>query len=306
MLKIRDGKHCRLCDSERLSVILSQNSGDLGEKFSLIKCEDCNFVSVYPLPSDVQLSLYYDKHYWQGETGKKGFLLDTLFKLRMLGVVRKIRGYIPQNGRILDWGCGDGSLVELLGSYGFICFGIDKYIASSKGNIISNKSIEESPFPNDYFDAITCFHLLEHIKDPLKSVRKAVDLLRPGGVLIVEVPNIDSIGFQVFKEKWQPLEIPTHVNHFAPEALSKLFDFVGGARILEIETFSHRVSPSAVVLSLFPSLSPRRVRKAALGKYPVAHMVVYLLLQTLAYPCGLLESLFGRGAVIRIYARKVK
>lgn len=305
MLKTRDPLKCRLCGAERQSVVLFKNNGDFEKRFSLVKCGNCTFVSVHPLLTDRELSGYYDENYWQDETGKKSVLLDRLFKLRMLGVVRKIRRFVPQDGRILDWGCGDGSLLELLGSYGFRCLGIDKHISSSNDNVILNKSIEECPFPNDYFDAITCFHLLEHIKDPLRSVRKAVELLKPGGLLIVEVPNIDSIGFHVFKEKWQPLEIPTHVNHFTPETLQDLFRMVGKTKVLTTESFSHRVSPSALVLSLFPSFSPVKVRKTSDGRYPIPRMVAYLAMQMLAYPFAIMESWLGRGAVVRLVLRKI-
>jgi hypothetical protein len=126
-------------------------------------------------------------------------------------------------------------------------------------------------------------------------------LLKTGGVIIVEVPNLDSVGFQIFKHRWQPLEIPTHLNHFTPATLQRVFETAGNVKILKTEFFSHRISPAALVLSLFPALSPRNTRKKYKGRYPLPRLGVYFLMQLLSYPLAAAGSLLGRGEIVRMF-----
>lgn len=296
---------CRICGEKKQTVMFSSYRTKFGESFSLRRCKVCSFVTVVPLPSIASLERYYDDSYWHQYKNKKTVALDALFKLRMLGILRKLQSLVPQNGKILDWGSGDGALLRLLRQYGFDCFGIDAYSAEPADSRIIATTIERVALPNEFFDAITCFHVLEHIMDPMTSVKKALNLLKTGGVMVLEVPNIGSLGFRVFKNKWQPLEIPTHLNHFTPETLQRLFRIIGNAQVIHVKSFSHRVSPSALVLSLLPFFSPKRVRQANRGHYPLVLMITYLVLQILAYPFAMMESYLGRGAVVRMYVKKI-
>jgi SAM-dependent methyltransferase len=250
------------------------------------------------------LQLYYDRDYWQSGQSIKGSSLDTLYRLRMAPIVSAIRKYTTYDSKILDWGCGDGSFIRLLRNFGLHCFGIDAYKKDLNDPQISSTTIEKADFPDGYFDIITCFHVLEHLADPLGSIKHALRLVKIGGLIIVEVPNIDSVGFRIFKRRWQPLEIPTHLNHFNPATLQKIFESAGKTQIVKTEFFSHRISPSALVLSTFSSLSPRRTRKKYEGRYPLLILSLYLILQLLAYPFALAGSLMRRGEIVRMYVRK--
>ena len=184
------------------------------------------------------------------------------------------------------------------------CFGIDAYKQDLDDPQISTATIEQADFPEGYFDMITCFHVLEHLADPLTSVKSALRLVKSGGLIVIEVPNLDSIGFRIFKSRWQPLEMPTHLNHFTPATLERVLQSAGKAEILKREFFSHRICPSAIVLSAFPYLSPRSTRKKYEGRHPLPQLAVYFMLQLLAYPLAAAGAVLGRGEIIRMYARK--
>lgn len=296
---------CRICGDKQSLAMLSGLKSRFGKQYSLHQCQQCSFVSIEPLPSSTILAKHYHQDYWQSKEGKTSDLLNLLYKLRMLGIIREIKRLVPHKGRILDWGAGDGSLLKLLEKEAFCCWGIDIYSADPNEKNLINTTIEEIPLPNNFFDAITCFHVFEHIYNPLASLKKAFSLLKTGGIIIVEVPNIFSGGFQIFKKKWYPLDIPVHLNHFSPVTMKRLFNIVGKTQTLKTDTFSHRHSPSSIVLSLFPSLSPPRVRAGNSGQYPLQLMMLYLVLQVAAYPFSLIESLINRGEIIRMYVRKI-
>ena len=294
---------CRLCGQQEMVTISPKLRADLGEEYSLCQCKECSLVTLAPLPDDNLLEKYYNNTYWQKEKGKASKHLNLFLNLRMNGVVRELKRLIPANGRILDWGAGDGSFVRLLDKKGFSGYGIDTYSPASDERKLFRSTIHDTPFASQYFDCITSFHVLEHLKDPVGSVKSAFNLLKPGGIIVVEVPNISSLQYKLFREKWQPLEIPLHVNHFNPSTLSRLFMDNVKCKIIMISFFSHRVSPSAFLLSIFPVFTPKLVRKRYRGRYPTFLKILYLLFQLAVYPIALTEAYYKRGAIIRIYLR---
>jgi 2-polyprenyl-3-methyl-5-hydroxy-6-metoxy-1,4-benzoquinol methylase len=296
--------NCRICKSTEMTPILSGLQTRLGEVYSLMQCKTCSFISTHPLPGPNVLKQYYDQDYWQNSGGKTGGLLDLFYKLRMHGIIKALKKMVPPGGRVLDWGAGDGSLLRLLNAEGFAGHGIDIYSAESPNRKLINSSIQDAPFQSEFFEAITCFHVLEHIDEPVSSIKKATQLLKPGGILVLEVPNISSGGFKLFKKKWYPLDIPVHINHFSLAVLQRILDNVGGNQILQVDYFSHRHSPSSVLLSVLPAISPPRVRARYSGNFPAALKLLYLILQLISYPFSMIEALIHRGEIIRMYVKK--
>ena len=296
---------CRLCGQDKMDVILSGSRPDLRYNYSLLRCSKCNFVTLSPLPDDELLKKYYNREYWQECGSNSSGYMDSLFRLRMTGIVRDLKRFVPSKGRILDWGAGDGAFVKLLIKNGFSGYGIDSYSPTCDGEKIFRSDIHDTPFDFQSFDCITCFHVLEHLKDPVVSVEAAFRLLKPGGIFVAEVPNISSFQYKFFKKSWQPLEIPFHLNHFNPDTLSKLFAENVNSEIIKVSYFSNRVSSSAFLLSVLPVFTPKLVRKRYQGGYPLFLKIAYLFLQAAVYPLTLTEAFCKQGAVIRFYVKKI-
>ena len=296
--------NCRICNSKEMMPILSGLQTRLGEVYSLVQCKECDFISTHPVPDPNQLKRYYDQDYWQNCRNKTGGLLEAFYKLRMNGTIKTIKKMVPAGSRVLDWGAGDGSLLRLLEAEGFEVAGIDIYSNECFNRKLINASIKSAPFQDEFFDAITCFHVLEHIDDPVSSIEKAMQLVKPGGILVFEVPNVESIGFKIFSKNWYPLDIPVHLNHFSTMVMKRMFNNIGNTRILKIEYFSHRHSSSSLLLSLMPAISPPRVRARHSGHFPLSIMFLYLLLQLTVYPLAIMEAFAMRGEIIRMYVRK--
>jgi 2-polyprenyl-3-methyl-5-hydroxy-6-metoxy-1,4-benzoquinol methylase len=122
-------------------------------------------------------------------------------------------------GRLLDIGCGDGTMLEQAMSLGWSAEGVDfdsKAVdnARNKGLEVHLGAVEELNLPDDSFDLILMSHLIEHVHDPIGLLRECRRLLAPGGKLIVATPNAESLGHAKFGANWLLLHAPRHLYLF--------------------------------------------------------------------------------------------
>jgi SAM-dependent methyltransferase len=133
-----------------------------------------------------------------------------------------------QGGAILDIGCSSGGFLEALGSSAWELFGVEISRDAAQtarlrtGAAVFTGDILDAPFEAGSFDAITCFHVLEHLRDPKKILSCVYEWLKPGGIFYFEIPNIDSLDHWVFRSYWYALELPRHLYHFSPSSLRAL------------------------------------------------------------------------------------
>jgi hypothetical protein len=148
-------------------------------------------------------------------------------------------------------------------------------------------------------------HVLEHTADPVGTLKIAHQMLKPGGLLVIEVPNIGSLGFTLFRKRWFPLDdIPSHINHFNRQSLLQAVRNCGEYDLIQDGGFSLKDSPSILANSVFPGLSPRQVRRRNAGRHPLYLKVIYLLVQAVILPAALFLAWTGRGEVVRLVLKK--
>lgn len=295
---------CRMCGDSRYKILLCEKKAETKEKFSLIQCKKCTFISTYPILNEETLKSHYYPNYWESVRKNKSFFTKAFLSLRLSLILYELKQYVPTRGRILDWGAGDGAWVRLLRKNGFDAWGVDMFSNPEHSNFLLKGSLHSVKFEDNYFDAITCLHVLEHLKNPINGITEALRILKPGGIMIVEVPNINSLGFYIFGVKWQPLQLPTHFNHFTTETLSKCLKIGEQTDLIKLSHFSAKASPSAFVLSIFPKMSPKHLRNKLNGTYPLYYKLIYLILQITALPFVLGGILTQKGCIIRGYFRK--
>ena len=122
-----------------------------------------------------------------------------------------------QTARLLDIGCGNGDFLALAKEAGWNVFGCDpdpsaRSIASQSGAEIRAGGAEAWLESAGSFDAVTMSHVLEHVPDPVTTLQEVHALLRPGGFLYLELPNIEAIGHEFYGQFWRGLEVPRHLS----------------------------------------------------------------------------------------------
>jgi SAM-dependent methyltransferase len=139
--------------------------------------------------------------------------------------------------KILDVGCGDGAWIARVRALGWDAVGNDpdpKVVesAASRGLQVRAGGIEAWSDAGGTFDAVSMSHVIEHLHDPLEALAKALALLRPGGFLYLETPNIDAFGAAEYGPAWRGLEPPRHLVLFNRASLSHAVKSAGFSDIL--------------------------------------------------------------------------
>jgi SAM-dependent methyltransferase len=213
---------------------------------------------------------------------------------------------------LLDIGCGSGTFLHLAQRRGFLPHGMDvsdRAVAAAQEQYhlpVRQGDIGSDAWRGCKFDIISMFHVLEHLPDPGQAVAYAGGLLKPGGILILQVPNAASVQARIFGARWYGFDVPRHLINFTPQALEKLLGDAGFSCRL-VPRFSLRDNPAALASSLAIGLDPigrkgrgRRAPAIAEG----ALELFYFGLVLAALLPALVESLWGCGATIWTHARR--
>ncbi len=194
-------------------------------RFHFVTCASCGLVYQNPRLTLDHVAGYYDDSYIAHRKKQHWGPLTPLFNQAMVKLdadkERLVSRYCPltTSTSVLDVGCGSGSfLARLRDRLGVEAAGLDfKDMSSSPfldGIRFHRGLFYEADFQGARFDVVTMWHFLEHDYDPLRSLRTARGLLRPGGRLIVEVPRLDSRTFAWFGDRWPGLQAPQHTALF--------------------------------------------------------------------------------------------
>lgn len=225
---------CPLCGSETSSVAFSE------PPYSVRRCGSCGLGWVTPrLAENALASMYGDDGYWRSESPKTlGYHDYRADEPLYLETFRRRLGFAlrdgPRSGRALDVGCAAGFCMEVLRERGFEVHGVEvsAAIASHAQNhfgfdTVHIGTLQSSTHPDGFFDLITMWDVIEHVVDPRALLVKARELLKPGGVLVLETQNIDSAFARVLGSRWHHYKHAEHIYHFNPPSLNRLLGLAG-------------------------------------------------------------------------------
>ena len=269
---------CILCGGEKTRPYQSVEGPS-----QVVQCTSCDLVFVHPQPSSDTLTAHYDGAYYAEWVGSQAAAREKLWRRRLRAVTA-----VRNRGDLLDVGCGDGGFLRAAQREGFTVSGteISPFAAERVRHLcipLYQGPLEEASFPPGSFDIVTLWHVLEHMSDPLRALRKAHTLLRDQGVLFVAVPNLENTPAQLLYRmvKGHPLPLYTpegkepHLYHFTPTTLTLLLGKAGftperiGPDLAQV-TWEHRlVEILSVLISatfrkrLYDSLLVRAAKRGA-------------------------------------------
>ena len=174
----------------------------------------------------------YQEHYLP--VSKKTMKLSDRICMKALAYLGGFRFGLslpPQNGgRILDVGCGDGFFLRSVKNIGWEVHGMEMseeavHRAKSMGvEQVTRGTFDDASYPENYFDVIRFWSVLEHIYDPLATLAKVNRFLKPGGLLVLQVPNYRSAAARWAGSRWSAWDVPRHLYHFSSRSLKTLLE----------------------------------------------------------------------------------
>ena len=211
--------------------------------YHIIQCTRCGFIFLNPGPVQTPIEIY-EKDYFTGEcnqeethnvSGWDYFTDENLAAVKSRS--RQRLDYIEKfisPGCLLDIGCGPGVFIAEARSRNWTPYGVDvskfaiRYAREVlKLSNVEKVDVEDINFEIDQFDAITMFHVIEHVIDPKTLLKTCHRLLKPGGVLFLETPDISTRRAKAAGINWKYIKIPEHLNYFTDRTLSKALKDVG-------------------------------------------------------------------------------
>lgn len=238
---------CNLCGSENLKFLHTLEDYNRGFEgvFKLYKCETCGLMFLNPQPSVEELTKYYTTYYYQKidqSTGIKRIVKNFIFSLQKIytknsNIYRMflfpfsqyVRGIkIIPNGRYLDVGCGNGEFLYMMKRinpsgehYGVEPGNFNSEDIKAHGLKVIKGTLEEACYPDNYFDIITLNHVFEHVNNPSETLKELKRILKPGGTLIIAVPNLNSLVYKIFGNYWWQLDTPRHLFTYSDTTLKQ-------------------------------------------------------------------------------------
>jgi 2-polyprenyl-3-methyl-5-hydroxy-6-metoxy-1,4-benzoquinol methylase len=222
---------CPVCSGNKFSPFITCKDYFIsGEDFEIVTCQNCGLKITQDAPHEENMGKYYlSDNYISHSNTSKGLVNQLYHILRkyMLGRKRKLVQKKSGTGRILDIGAGTGYFLQEMKQHGWEVAGTEpdkeaREFARTEFGLNIYSSEELFNFNKESFDVITLWHVLEHIHRLNDNMKACHNLLKPGGRLIIALPNHTSPDARFYKEYWAAWDVPRHLWHFAPAQVEKL------------------------------------------------------------------------------------
>jgi SAM-dependent methyltransferase len=223
---------CPLCQSGNLSFFLKTKDFMLSqEDYEIWKCASCGFIFTQNAPGPEVIGKYYQSQEYISHSDTKKGLMNRLYHMArsfMLGEKFRMVRRAAEGKALLDIGTGTGYFPAYMKQKGYTATGVE---VDPKARAFAEQEFGLKVHPpedflsgkiNGKFDAITLWHVLEHIHDLHLYLERMKEYLAPGGVLIIALPNCTSLDARHYREFWAGYDVPRHLWHFTPSTVEKL------------------------------------------------------------------------------------
>lgn len=209
--------------------------------YAIVDCPRCGLTHVNPQPTEADLARFYETvFHTAGWYGRFPHLRDFDYFGRAAGdeaghqsYVELVRNQVPR-GSWLDVGCGHGRLAEFAAAAGYEAFGVDPNplaVEAARQRLgpdrVFEGTLETAHLPADRFAVVSLVGTVEHLKRPLQTLREILRVLKPGGLILVQTPNLASLQYRRQGGRWEQFTPPGHLVYFTPGTLRAMLRVAG-------------------------------------------------------------------------------
>ncbi|CAN5211292.1 class I SAM-dependent methyltransferase [soil metagenome] len=226
---------CLVCNSSNIVFALTAKDFTVSqEKFRIFQCNACTFRFTQNIPPAEGIGKYYQSENYISHTETEKGLVNRLYHfVRKITLKSKI-SLIKQHtklvqGSLLDIGAGTGAFAHGIQAAGWKCTGIEpdesaRTIAAEKYSVSLSDQQQLFKLPEHSFDAITLWHVLEHVHKLDEYMIHIKRLLKESGKIFIAVPNYTSYDAKVYQQFWAAYDVPRHLYHFSPKSMKSLLE----------------------------------------------------------------------------------
>lgn len=226
-------QYCPVCKSEDFENIFSAKDYTVsGEVFSVSECKNCTLRFTQNVPSSESSGKYYASETYISHSDTQTGVINKLYhciRKKTLGDKKNLLNDSTgkQSGKMLDVGCGTGAFLHTMNTAGWECTGIepDETARNKAAELYGLQPLpaeELFSLPKNNYDAITLWHVLEHVHELDKYAVQLRELLAPEGKLFIAVPNYKSYDAEYYGKYWAAYDVPRHLYHFSPESMKAM------------------------------------------------------------------------------------
>jgi 2-polyprenyl-3-methyl-5-hydroxy-6-metoxy-1,4-benzoquinol methylase len=295
---------CPLCNSENSTIVYKRVPQF--EESDIVRCNQCGHLFTIVRKEINVNELYSDEVYKIVEN--RNSIFDRIIKREYRGVLLQLNKIKTIKGNLLDFGCGKGQFGNLAQENGWLVKAVETspdraaYARNIYGLDVNTQYYTSGSIFNMQFDVLTLFHVLEHLPQPVVLLEQLVkNNVNYNGVVVVEVPNVNSWQSAIAKQNWIHLDVPRHIHHFSPERLEQILLDIN-LKPLKTAYFSFHLGVLGMVDSLLKKAGYKKniIYELKNRKSKTLILMIALLLP-IAFFLERLASLFGKGGIIRMY-----
>ena len=279
---------CYYCGSDRKRPLLVAEDDFTGKpgRFTFVVCEDCGLAFQSPRIDIAGIKAYYDDEYIahrkRREWGPLGGLVRRAMRRLDRAKLKLVSRYIdlqPQS-EVMDVGCGAGTFLAMVkDQFGSRLTGVD-FIDLAHLPTIETIDFHcglfyDTEVGHERFDLISMWHFLEHDYDPGRSLLQARSALKPDGILVIEVPRLDSLTYRLYRDRWPGLQAPQHTVLFSRETLLRQ---IAKAGLETVDYVAYGAYPAYFYLFAGLAFKMLKGRGLDLGKVVVPYFIGQVLL----------------------------
>jgi 2-polyprenyl-3-methyl-5-hydroxy-6-metoxy-1,4-benzoquinol methylase len=204
------------------------------ESFPIWQCATCSLRFTQDVPDAEAVGVYYRSEEYISHSNTTKGLVNSLYHLVRRQTLADKRHLIvsataKRQGRLLDIGAGTGAFVAYMQQHGWDVTGLEpdemareRALADHKVQLTDTSSLFSLPAGS--YDAVTLWHVLEHVHDLHPYVEQLKALIKPGGRIFIAVPNYTANEATVYGAAWAAYDVPRHLYHFSPDAMEDLLN----------------------------------------------------------------------------------
>lgn len=228
-------KNCPVCGSDQIGYCLTALDHTVSQQhFDIWHCQTCSFRFTQNIPAPSAIGAYYRSENYISHSNTQKGLVNQLYHLARKFTLHQKKQLLQeslhlQSGKLLDIGAGTGAFCNYMKQAGWNVTGLEPDAAARRVakdahqvNLLEIEALFE--FPAASFDAITLWHVLEHVHELDAYMQQIRNILKPNGRIFIAVPNYTSFDAAQYKEHWAAYDVPRHLYHFSPPSMQALLE----------------------------------------------------------------------------------